>query len=184
MPGWALGLCCSMWKAYNTILIEKWRFLSSIYHCIRATFNLSLWISSVYLFHTHFPLTYDYFVLMYSEWDCCCLGISRKLIFSSLSLRRWDFWFSSCLHWPQLMSVIRGEPVTAADILICVLSRAVLAAKMVEDSCFSWGPWDSTFVFKDLCSLHWRPRSYSVFLFTHKGRQLYKWNLSLNHRVL
>lgn len=47
--------------------------------------------------------------------------------------------------------------------------------------------WGSKFVSKDIKGSIFsalEPSLYPLFSYTHEGKQLYKWNLSLNHRML
>ena len=116
MPGWVLGGCFSISKVHNTALIKKWK------HCISVVELLTIYLGKS-LQSTFSPSSSTYMWLDYTHvlrmrlltTRVRCPGTCRKQFFFSLSLKREDsrycLWFS-CLHWPQLMSVIWGEPTT------------------------------------------------------------------------
>lgn len=86
---------------------------------------------------------------------------------------------------PQKWS--KENPPHATDILFWISSEDVSATEMIQ----SPGPHEARgqqvclLRYKRICfSTRWGPQLDSLFLFTHGGRQLYQWNVSLNHRVL
>lgn len=124
-----------------------------------------------------------------------CRGTCKKWLFFSLSSKRSILRCFLSLNFCFLLVCIdlgwhkwsKEHPQHATYILFWVSGKHVLAAKMTWELWFSWGPGTASLslkIWKDLFCLRWGPSLCSLFLFTHGGRQLYQWNLSLNHRVL